>query len=104
MTYIPQATIGHIYVHKDYLVSPLYRKFVGVKTNDGVLHRERTMSSHSEDIFVFETTWARVKIGETTVETFKATREPELRELEEDDYDFHEARTALHGYLVCCCF
>lgn len=93
------TTIGKIYKYKNYLFAPLYRKFIGVKDSNGVLHKGATLASHSQDRFVFETTYARIRTGEKEVEIFKSTREPD------GIVEYQDEAIVLKGYLLtCCCF
>lgn len=97
----PKTVVGKIYAYGDKLVAPVDRKLVGVKHN-GVLYRHRQMVTSQHETFVFDTTWARIRAGETEVETFKSTREPdELVPVTEQTPE----SVILQGYLnacICC--
>lgn len=101
MNNVPQTTVGKIYAYGDKLVTPVNRRFVGVRSN-GVLYRHRQMTTNPHETFVFDTTWARIRIGDTEVETFKSTREPD--ELVQVTKQTSES-VILQGYLnACVCY
>lgn len=101
MSNVPKTTVGKIYAYSDKLVAPVDRRFVGVKHN-GVLYRNRQRVTNQHEVFVFETTWARILVGETEVETFRSTREPD--ELVPVTKQTPES-VILQGYLnACICY
>lgn len=97
--------VGHIYVRGDYLIAPVSKKFIGVRSN-GFVYRHRQMVTNPHESFCFDTEYARIKIGDSEVETFHSTRDPEVtRELDEDDYDLQDTANILRGYLFnCVCY
>ena len=101
MNNFPRTTVGKIYAYGDKLVAPVNRKLVGVKSN-GTVYRHRQMVTNPHETFVFDTTWARIQVGETEVETFKSTREP--NELVPVTKQTPES-AILQGYLnACVCY
>lgn len=72
----PKTVVGEIYIYGEYFIAPVNRKFIGVRSN-GHVYRHRQMVTNPYESFCFDTTWARIRTGETEVESFKSTREPE---------------------------